>query len=243
MNRRSPLSIPGVYTLTDTISGRVYVGAARNVRKRWEAHRHALKNGKHRNRYLQHAWDEHGAEAFRFELIVDLSEVPPDDLVERLNAEEDAALSRYPDTYNLMQDGTAAEVTRQLLSQRRRAMWADPVLRERRIEAMKKKAADPEHQKRRGAGIAAYRNRPEVKAAVSEQMTDLWADPEHRKAMSAKRKANWQDEEYRTQQAESRSETWQDPEVREKRRAGMREAWVRRKAAAARAELPAPVQK
>lgn len=247
MNMRSPLSIPGIYTVTNTVSGTVYVGQARNIRKRWEVHRSTLGSGKHRNGYLQRAWNKYGADAFHFEVILDLTDVPKDVLAMRLNEEEIAALKRFPDTYNLMEAGwsgaIASDATRHLLSQQRLAMWADPILRGRIVAAMKKRAADPEHQKRGGAGIAAYRNTPEAKAAVSAHAKSLWADPQHRAQQSVIRRRNWQDEDYRTQQAESRSATWQDPEVREKRRAGMREAWVRRKAAAARAELPAPVQK
>lgn len=242
MRIRSPLSIPGIYTVTNVVSGTVYVGQARNIRKRWEVHRCTLENDKHRNGYLQRAWNKYGAAAFRFEVLVDLSNVPKDDLAARLNEGEIAALRRFPDTYNLMEAGRsgtlAGETTRQLWSTQRRAMWADSVLRERIVAAMKKRAADPEHQKRRGAGIAAYRNTPEAKAAVSAHALKLWADPEHRAEQSAKRRANWQDDEYRAQQAQSRAATWQDPEVREKRRAGMRAAWVRRKAAAAQADLP-----
>lgn len=228
--------------MTNTVSGTVYVGQARNIRKRWEVHRCTLENDKHRNSYLQRAWNKYGSAAFRFEVLVDLADVPKDVLAMRLNEEEIAALRRFPDTYNLMEAGCsgtlAGETTRQLWSKQRRAMWADPVLRERIVAAMKKRAADPEHQKRRGAGIAAYRNTPEAKAAVSAHALKLWADPEHRAEQSARRRANWQDDDYRAQQPESRSATWQDPKVREKRRAGMRAAWVRRKAAAAQANLP-----
>lgn len=258
MSRPSPLSIPGIYAVTNTVSGTVYVGQARNIRKRWEVHRCTLENGKHRNGYLQRAWNKYGAEAFRFEVILDLSAVAEIALGQRLNEEEIAALRRFPDTYNLMEAGLsgtiASDATRHLLSQHRLAMWADPVLRGRIVAAMKKRSADPEHQKRRGAGIAAYRNTPEVKAAVSAHMTNLWADPEHRAEQSARRLANWQDDEYRAQQSASRAATWKDPEVRAKRDAGMRAAWqdpekralrlakfretLRRKAAAAQAELP-----
>lgn len=263
MSKRSLLSIPGIYTVTNTVSGTVYVGQARNIRKRWEVHRCTLENGKHRNGYLQRAWNKYGAAAFRFEVILDLSGMSEDSVGQRLNEEEIAALKRFPDTYNLMEAGLsgtiASDATRQLLSQQRIAIWADPVLRGRIVSAMKKRAADPEHQKRRGAGIAAYRNQPEVKAAVSAHMTGLWSDPEHRADQSARRRANWQDEDYRTQQSASRAATWKNPEVRAKRDAGMRAAWqdpekralriakfretLRRKAAAARAGLPAPVQK
>ena len=220
--------------MTNAVSGTVYVGQAHNIRKRWEVHRCTLEKGNHRNGYLQRAWNKYGAEAFRFEVIVDLSGVPVNELALRLNAEEIAALKRFPETYNLMEAGVsgtiASDATRQVLSQLRKEMWADPILRGRIVSGMQERAADPEHQKRRGATIAAYRNTPEAKAAVSAHALKLWADPEHRQAQSEKRKANWQDEDYRTQQSESRSEVWQDPEVRAKRIAGMRAAWVRRKA-------------
>lgn len=243
MSRRSRLSISGIYTLTNAVSGTVYVGQARNIRKRWEAHRHALTRSTHRNGYLQRAWNKYGAAAFRFEVFLDLSDVREDDLGRRLNEEEIAALRHFPDTYNLMEAGysgvVASDTTRLLRAQQELAIWADPVLRERRLAAIRKRSADPEHQKRRGEGIAAYRNTPEAKAAVSAHMTDLWADPAHRAEQSARRSANWKDEAYRAQQKASRSATWKDPEVRSRRLAGMREAWVRRKAAAAQAELPA----
>lgn len=244
MSRRSPLSIPGIYTVTNTVLGTVYVGHARNIRKRWEQHRSTLGTGTHRNRYLQSAWDKFGPEAFRFEVILDLSALQGRALTARLNEEEIAALRRFPDSYNLMEaslDGRmiAGESTRHLWSQQRKVMWADPVLRERIVAGIRERAADPEHQKRRGAAIASYRNTPEAKAAVSAHAKSLWADPKHRAEQSAKRAANWQDEEYRAQQTASRSATWRDPEVRARRLAGMRAAWVRRKAAAAQAELPA----
>lgn len=242
MSRRNPVSIPGIYTLTNTVSGTVYVGQARNIRKRWEVHRCTLEKGGHRNGYLQRAWNKYGPEAFRFEVILDLSSTPRDALTTRLNEEEIAALRHYPETYNLMEAGysgtVASDATRRLLSEQRKANWADPERRARIVSGMRKRAADPEHQKRRGVGIAAYHNQPEVKAATSARMTDMWTDPEHRAEQSAKRKANWQDGEYRAQQFESRSAVWQDPAVREKRRAGMRAAWVRRKAGAAKAEPP-----
>jgi len=234
MSRRSELSVPGIYAVTNRISGTVYVGQARNIRKRWEVHRSTLDRGIHRNLHLQRAWQKYGAVTFRFEVILDLSAVPKDELTARLNSEEIAALKRYPDTYNLMEAGysgtLAGATTRQIWSRQRRAMWADPVLRERIVAAMRERAADPEHQKRRGAGIAAYRNTPEAKAAVSAHFRDLWADPEHRETQSAKRTANWQDEAYRAQQSESRKAAWQDPQKRANRIAGLRAAWVRRKA-------------
>src|SRR5215471_11133647 len=148
MRIKGPLNIPGIYTLTNSVSGTVYIGQARNIRKRWEVHRSTLERGIHRNAYLQRAWQKYGAAVFRFEVILDLSAVPKDEMTARLNEEEIAALLRYPDTYNLMEAGysgtIASDATRALLSKQRLARWADPVSRARIVAAMRERAADPE---------------------------------------------------------------------------------------------------
>lgn len=237
MSHRSPLTIPGIYAVTNTISGRVYVGQAVNIRKRWEVHRCTLETGNHRNRYLQRAWNKYGADAFRFEVLVDLTGVPRSERAARLNEEEIAALRRFPDTYNLMQAGRSGAVagpeTRALWSAQRKAIWADPVLRQRIVEAMRKRAADPLHQKRRGASLSLYNQTPETKAVRSARFRRMWDDPEHREKQSAKRQANWKDPAYREQQAASRAAAWLDPQKRANRIAGLKAAWVRRKAARA----------
>ncbi|HEY2538216.1 MAG TPA: GIY-YIG nuclease family protein [Stellaceae bacterium] len=211
MTARNSHSIPGIYAVTHRASGTVYIGQAVNIRRRWEVHRSMLTSGKHRNRYLQRAWTKYGAEAFDFAVLVNLTGTPKAEMQARLNAAEIAALSRYPDAYNLMPAGgviATSPETRAILSRERKARWADPAYRARVVAAIRERAADPEHQKRRGAGIAAYRNTPEAKAAVSAHMQKLWTDPEHRAAMSKKRRRNWQDPAYRETQTKSRSAAW-----------------------------------
>src|SRR5437764_4670377 len=64
-----PSEKPGVYLLTCQPTGRVYVGSTNNLSKRWSAHRQHLRAGRHRNRALQAAWDEHGADAFSWRIL------------------------------------------------------------------------------------------------------------------------------------------------------------------------------
>lgn len=59
--------LPGIYQIRNTANGKVYVGSAASLRRRWYEHRSHLQRGAHDNRYLQHAWNKHGAEAFAFE--------------------------------------------------------------------------------------------------------------------------------------------------------------------------------
>lgn len=60
---------PAVYLIEHTATGRVYVGSTSNLSKRWSRHRQELRDGKHRNRHLQAAWDLYGGDAFRWRVL------------------------------------------------------------------------------------------------------------------------------------------------------------------------------
>jgi len=65
-------SIPqtsGIYKIVCLPTGKVYVGSAVNLNKRWAGHCSLFRNAKHPNRYLQHAWNKHGEASFKFEVI------------------------------------------------------------------------------------------------------------------------------------------------------------------------------
>lgn len=60
----------GVYMIEHRESGKKYVGsAAWSFASRWNQHRHDLRKGKHKNSYLQRAWDKYGEDAFEFRVI------------------------------------------------------------------------------------------------------------------------------------------------------------------------------
>lgn len=60
----------GIYTIVNTVNGRVYVGSAVNFTTRWRGHRNSLDSGTHRNPYLQRAWNKYGADKFVFTPIL-----------------------------------------------------------------------------------------------------------------------------------------------------------------------------
>ena len=57
---------PAVYLIEHVPSGRVYVGGAANLSKRWSRHRTDLRTGRHSNARLQAAWDADGPAALRW---------------------------------------------------------------------------------------------------------------------------------------------------------------------------------
>jgi group I intron endonuclease len=70
----------GIYKITHVVSGRVYVGSARDLIDRWRRHRSLLRRGVHHSIRLQRAWIKLGPEAFSFTI---LERILPDALVER----------------------------------------------------------------------------------------------------------------------------------------------------------------
>lgn len=59
----------GIYKITNIKNGKIYIGSAVNLRKRKNHHFCSLKNNKHKNSYLQHAWNKDGENNFTFEII------------------------------------------------------------------------------------------------------------------------------------------------------------------------------
>lgn len=58
-----------VYAIRNTTTGRVYVGATRNVGTRWRQHISDLKAGRHCSAELQRDWVAYGAEKFTFQVL------------------------------------------------------------------------------------------------------------------------------------------------------------------------------
>lgn len=59
----------GIYTITNVLDGKMYVGLALDVSTRLRKHREYLKRGNHANIRLQRAWNKYGENSFRFELL------------------------------------------------------------------------------------------------------------------------------------------------------------------------------
>lgn len=59
----------GIYRITCTANGKIYIGSAMDFNKRWRNHRVGLNNNNHSNRYMQSAWNKYGESAFIFEIV------------------------------------------------------------------------------------------------------------------------------------------------------------------------------
>ena len=63
----------GIYKITCKPNGKIYVGSSENIQKRWSRHRQMLKRNDHPNPNIQASWNKYGADAFSFEMILELS--------------------------------------------------------------------------------------------------------------------------------------------------------------------------
>ena len=70
----------GIYMIKNMINGKVYIGQAVNIDKRWQEHKNDLNGNRHINTHLQRAWNKYGADNFIFNIV---EECPKDELNDR----------------------------------------------------------------------------------------------------------------------------------------------------------------
>lgn len=64
----------GIYTITNLLDGKVYVGLALNLRARAPSHFRTLKLNIHMNEHLQRAYNKYGIDNFKFEILQECDE-------------------------------------------------------------------------------------------------------------------------------------------------------------------------
>lgn len=58
-----------IYTITNKVNGKFYVGKTNNFFYRISKHKYTLRNNTHINEHLQRAWNKYGEENFIFEIL------------------------------------------------------------------------------------------------------------------------------------------------------------------------------
>lgn len=58
----------GIYLIQCLVNGKSYIGQSKTISRRIDAHKNLLKNSKHRNKYLQNAWNKYGENNFVFSI-------------------------------------------------------------------------------------------------------------------------------------------------------------------------------
>lgn len=191
--------ISGVYFIECLDNSKFYIGSSYNIKRRWQEHGVLLRKNKSRNKYLQNAWNKHGEHSFRFVIV---QYVP--NVLDAIEATEQAFLDFYFPTrrlYNLSAASKGSrgykhtEETKRRLSEASRncrpeiratarvqmkRLWSNPMLREERIEAMKRAQNRSEEKTRKSKAAKIANNIPGARAMRSVQAKRLWQDPNYR---------------------------------------------------------------
>jgi len=76
--------ISGIYSITNIINKKIYIGSSKNIDKRIRKHFGDLRNNKHANSHLQNAYNKYGRNSFSWEIVK--GEIPFNEL-ERIEQE------------------------------------------------------------------------------------------------------------------------------------------------------------
>jgi hypothetical protein len=83
----------GIYTITNTITKRVYVGQSTMILQRWLDHKKRLETHRHENKKLQEDYIKHG-EIFEYKIV---KELPRNTDLETLLQEESITIQNHVD--------------------------------------------------------------------------------------------------------------------------------------------------
>jgi len=87
MNWKRNRCTSGIYTITNKVNGKVYVGESYAIENRWISHRYQMKKGGIKaNKEMFEDWNKHGEQAFEFKIIKELTNSTKEDrLIEEEN--------------------------------------------------------------------------------------------------------------------------------------------------------------
>ena len=92
----------GIYKITNKVNNKIYIGSAKRFKERARDHLRSLKRQKHHNKYLQRSFNEHGSDAFIFEVleVTDRKTTLQRRKVEQKYLDEQISLGNWDNCYN-----------------------------------------------------------------------------------------------------------------------------------------------
>ena len=69
------MSCSGIYKITCSGNGKLYVGSSADIKRRWREHTWALKSNRHFNKQLQRCWTKYGSISFSFDVLEEVDDV------------------------------------------------------------------------------------------------------------------------------------------------------------------------
>ena len=220
----------GVYCITCNANGRVYVGSAINLARRWRQHRSSLNRGDHHSCHLMRAWQKYGPDAFEWSIL----ELVPIDGLTKTEAKP-VLLAReqhYIDTLGVDRFNTLPTAGSSLgvkltveasakRSEAARRVWQAPERRAKQAETLRRIAQDPEWLAKRAEAARLAWQAPERLAKHTEALRRRSQDPVWQAKQAEAMHRRSQDPVYRAKQAEAMHRRSQDPVYRAKQAEAM----------------------
>lgn len=198
----------GVYSITNMIDGKIYVGSSARFGRRKIDHFSKLRAGRHRNRYLQRAYNKYGEAAFRFTVLEIVEQPTAASLVEceqkwidrlrrsnncynlRKHAQSNLGIKLGPEfgakisaaKTGVRRPPLSEEWRKNIGSSAKRAL-SDPSVRQRMSAAHAGKPRKPEHVAAMHAANRGRLKTPEARANMAEAAKRRCGSPEGRQVM------------------------------------------------------------
>ena len=146
----------GIYKITNTVSGNIYIGSSVSVYRRRNCHLHELRNKKHSNDRMQKAFNKHTESAFKFEIIEEC------EIINRIEREQYYIDSLKPE-YNLAPFAGNNYGVKQSLESR--------IKRKSLKNRLGIKSSDETKKRNSAASLRMYANHPELREAKRKLLT------------------------------------------------------------------------
>lgn len=65
----------GIYSITNKITGKRYIGSSKDIASRWRQHKYQLKEQKHHSKHLQRAYNKYKKMVFIFEILCEIIDI------------------------------------------------------------------------------------------------------------------------------------------------------------------------
>lgn len=179
----------GIYAITNTLTGSLYIGSSKTIEKRLGIHKVSLSKGTHVNRYLLNSVNKHGIDAFEFFVIYEVV----CDSNTLLQYEKLFMLSEdLKKLYNIVCPLAfySQSSNYQEFNERRTKSWLDTVKKngglpkwseDRKIHQSKAVSGDKN-------GFYGKKHKPKTLDILRQKATERWQNPENRLKMSEMRK-------------------------------------------------------
>lgn len=172
----------GVYSITNKINNKRYIGISCYIETRWHRHKWALNNDRHENIKLLNAWRKYGEDNFIFEIIEEINDI--DDLSER----EKYYISSYDSFKNGYNRSLGGDGTIGFVADEERLKVMSEKMKGNKYSLGKKRSK--ETIEKLSKSLKRVKNQDRYKDIARENLKRLWKDTNFREKVIALNKGN-----------------------------------------------------